>query len=263
MNIFIDQLGRKVKVKSNPKRIISLVPSITHLLYDLNLESEVVGITKFCIEPEHFLSTKKIIGGTKNPKLDCILELNPDLIIANKEENRLEDIVALESKVPVWVSDVKCMSDNLDFISKIGLCCNRELQALHLIQKIQLGINDLKCNQSHSKRPSIVYLIWKNPYMSVGQNTFIHDMLELTGFKNTFINMLRYPVTSKDEIHKLSPDFIFLSSEPYPFKESEFEEFKPFKTILVDGMAFSWFGSYVIKSFSYFGALNKQINPAL
>ena len=88
MNLFIDQLGRKVNIKSNPKRIISLVPSITHLLYDLNLESEVVGITKFCIEPEHFLSTKKIIGGTKNPKIDSILALNPDLIIANKEENR-------------------------------------------------------------------------------------------------------------------------------------------------------------------------------
>src|ERR1044071_8173916 len=106
MSLFIDQTGRNVTVPQKPRRIISLVPSQTELLFDLGLNDEVVGITKFCIHPAEWFQTKTRVGGTKQLKIDIIHELQPDLIIANKEENAREQIEELEKKFPVWISDI-------------------------------------------------------------------------------------------------------------------------------------------------------------
>ena len=126
---FADQLGREINLSSFPKKIISVVPSQTELLFDLALDDEVVGITKFCVHPDQWFYTKRRVGGTKSLNLDIIDSLNPDLIIANKEENTREQIEILINKYPVWISDVHDLETSSDMILRIGKITNRDRQA--------------------------------------------------------------------------------------------------------------------------------------
>ena len=107
MELFIDQLQSEIRLDRVPRRIVSLVPSQTELLYDLGLEDEVVGITKFCIHPNKWFSSKDRIGGTKSINIDQVKSLAPDLIIGNKEENTIEDIERLREIAPVWMSSAR------------------------------------------------------------------------------------------------------------------------------------------------------------
>ncbi len=118
MPIFTDQTGREVSIPSHPQRIISLVPSQTELLFDLGLEEQVAGITKFCVHPEKWFRSKTRIGGTKNIKSALIHQLQPDLIIANKEENVKEQVEELAAHYPVWVSDIHDLQSALDMIRR-------------------------------------------------------------------------------------------------------------------------------------------------
>lgn len=129
MKKFTDQLGKTHTFENTPKRIISLVPSQTELLYDLGLEDEIVGITKFCVHPFHFKSTKEIIGGTKNIKFDKIKALQPDIIIANKEENTQEIVEQLRTICPVWVTDIVTIADNNKMIEDFGNLFNKRTNA--------------------------------------------------------------------------------------------------------------------------------------
>src|SRR6187401_1807192 len=134
---FIDQTGRSVSIPNNPQRIISLVPSQTELLFDLGLDEEVIGITKFCVHPEHWFKTKTKIGGTKQLHLDKIKELQPDLIIANKEENAREQIEELAKDFPVWISDVNNLNDALKMIISIGDVVDKPIQAKEITHQIK------------------------------------------------------------------------------------------------------------------------------
>ena len=140
---YVDQLGRQVSVPSHPRKIISLVPSQTELLADLNLEEQVLGITKFCLRPQHWRSTKTIVGGTKQVHFDRIYALQPDLIIANKEENEREMIETLAKQYPVWLSDVKDLPSALDMIVQIGLITGRMKQAQELKNKVETTFKQL------------------------------------------------------------------------------------------------------------------------
>ena len=124
--IFIDQMHREVKIDSPPKRIVSLVPSQTELLYDLGLQDNIVGQTLFCIHPADKHKTKTIIGGTKKLKLELILALQPDLIIGNKEENEQQQIEYLMQNATVWMSDIYTLSDSLEMIKSIGEIVNKK-----------------------------------------------------------------------------------------------------------------------------------------
>ncbi|HTJ47869.1 MAG TPA: helical backbone metal receptor, partial [Cyclobacteriaceae bacterium] len=196
-----------------------------------------------------------IVGGTKNYWFDVIDELKPDLIIGNKEENEQEGILQLKQKYPVWMSDIVTWEDSLAMIKSIGVITNRIAEADHIINQIQHSFSAIK---KHNKK-SVLYLIWKKPWMGVGNNTFIHVMLEKIGLQNCLQPLSRYPELNDDEIRSLKPDLIFLSSEPYPFKEKHIEELKklcPQATImLVDGEMFSWYGSRLIKAAPYFNSL--------
>ncbi len=251
--IHIDQLGREVEISRKPERIISLVPSQTELLFDLGLEERVVGITKFCVHPEEWFRIKTRVGGTKKLHFDVIRELNPDLIIANKEENNREDIEALEKDFPVWVSDVTDLDSALDMIRSVAAITDSD--ASQLIDKIETGFAELQPLNS-SKR--VLYLIWKNPFMAAGSGTFITDMLQRSGFENV-VSQTRYPELTEQQIIDLNPEVILLSSEPFPFKEKhikELQEFLPNTTIkLVDGEMFSWYGSRLKYAPSYFSEL--------
>lgn len=252
-----DQLNRTVHLSGIPRRIISLVPSQTELLYDLGLDEEVVGITKFCVHPRSWFQTKKRVGGTKKLHVEIIRQLQPDLIIANKEENNQSDIEALEKEFPVWVSDIQTIRDALGMIAAIGEMTAKEQTASHLIQHLQKAFN----NPIPQKRRA-VYAIWCNPWMFAGTDTFITEMMREAGFEN-IIQDSRYPILDEEQIKSLNPEYILLSSEPFPFAEKHKTHWKNIlpdtEVILVDGEYFSWYGSRMLKAIDYFRTLNETL----
>lgn len=270
MPFYTDQLSRTVEIPSPPKRIISLVPSQTELLYDLGLEKEVVGITKFCVHPQKWFREKQRVGGTKNINIKKITALQPDLIIANKEENVQEQIEHLSKEFTVWVSDVNNLDDAYEMMASIGEITGRGASAEQLINQIktafsQLQIPDLSAVTSVKvgSKPQTAYLIWKDPYMTVGGDTFIHHLMEKAGFQNVFADKQRYPVVTIADLLIANCQLLFLSSEPYPFKQmhiAELQQHLPHaKVVLVDGEMFSWYGSRMLQAPAYFRALHEQI----
>lgn len=239
----IDQMGTVLELSEIPQRIVCLVPSITELLVDLGLESAIVGCTKFCVRPLHLRSRQRIVGGTKNIRLEKVKELSPDLIIANKEENTREDVEYLAGQFPTWVSQVRTVTEAEEMITRLGRLFATEGRAKAIIaaNRKTLDLHRLPTTQKS------LYLIWREPWMSVGGDTYIHDVMQQLGYVNVVGDQLRYPSLSVDEISELAPTRIMLSSEPYPFKQEHLEEWKELlphvKVELVDGEFFSWYGS--------------------
>lgn len=258
MPVFTDQLGRWVEVPASPRSIVSLVPSITELLYTLQLDNEVTGITKFCIHPQHWFKQKTRIGGTKNIKPETIHELQPDLIIANKEENVKEQVEELATQYPVWLTDVNNLADALEMIEQIGRITNRLNNAIHLVSQINSAFTSLKPATTNKKAG---YLIWRNPYMTIGKDTFIHDMLLRCGLQNIFANTTRYPAIDSWQLKQC--DVLLLSSEPFPFQQKHIDELQSqlpnTKIMLVDGEMFSWHGSRLLNAPAYFNSLLQSI----
>ena len=256
----IDQLGRKLVFETHPKRIVSLVPSQTELLHYLGLENEVIGITKFCVHPNKWFRNKTRIGGTKNVNIDAVKALKPDLIIANKEENVKEQIDALQAIAPVWVSDVNNLEDALQMIEAIGFLTGENGKANSLLEKIKFSFNLLK---TQNNQLNACYLIWREPYMTVGGDTFINIMLGFCGFKNVFQNAYRYPEITVQQLASLNCEIVLLSSEPYPFKQKHIDEIQAIlpntKIILVDGEMFSWYGNRLLQAADYFKALRTTV----
>ncbi|HEX7846592.1 MAG TPA: helical backbone metal receptor [Chitinophagaceae bacterium] len=256
----VDQTGQVVTISKTPKRIISLVPSQTELLFDLGLDNEVVGITKFCVNPEQWFRSKTRVGGTKQLKMDIIHSLQPDLIIANKEENVKEQVEELQKLYPVWTSDINNLDDAYEMIEQVGSITGKEVTAIEMITRIKKSFAHLK---TINTKPKTIYLIWKDPYMTVGGDTFIHSMMEAAGFENVFTNEKRYPEITSDQLQKLKPELLLLSSEPFPFKEKHIEELRSIlpqtKILLVDGEMFSWYGSRLLLSPGYFTTLQEQV----
>ena len=259
--IYTDQLGRQVELTDSPKRIVSVVPSQTELLHYLGLEEEVVGITKFCIHPEEWFRTKPRIGGTKQLHIQKILELKPDLVIANKEENVQEQIEELAQYLPVWVSDVNTLHEAVDMIASIGELVGQKSKALGLVEVLKTSFATL--HKPGRLTPRTCYLIWKDPYMTIGGDTFIHDMLQQAGFTNLFADKNRYPEVSIEELNAMGCEVLLLSSEPYPFQQKHIYELQarlPHTAIvLVNGELFSWYGSRLLHSPAYFEQLQQQI----
>lgn len=235
-----DQMGREVVITSQPRRIVSLVPSQTEFLIDIG--APVVGRTKFCIHPSEKVKDISIIGGTKNFRIDAIRELKPDLVIGNKEENYEEGIAELEREFPVWMSDIYTLDDSLKMMSTIGQLVGKKAKTETILIECQEALEKVKGTRSGK----VIYLIWKNPWMGAGKNTFIDQMLSHLGYEN-LLKYERYPELTDEQISDLNPDEILFSSEPFPFKESHLEEavnqWPKSKSQLVDGELFSWYGS--------------------
>ena len=260
MPLYTDQLNRVVDIPFSPQRIVSLVPSQTELLYDLGLEARVVGITKFCVHPEKWFREKQRVGGTKTVDLEKIRMLHPDLIIANKEENVKEQVEALAKDFPVWISDVNKLDQAFKMIDSIGAITGQQERAGSIAAKIQLGFSQL---QTQNPKRQTAYLIWKEPYMTVGGDTFIHDMLNQAGFQNVFYTSTRYPPISLADLQASACELVLLSSEPYPFNQKHVNELQQHlpgkKIVLVNGELFSWYGSRLLQAPSYFNSLRKEL----
>jgi ABC-type Fe3+-hydroxamate transport system substrate-binding protein len=250
-----DPLGNSLRIDHAPQRIVSLVPSLTELLYDLGLRNEVAGITKFCIHPDEWFRTKKRIGGTKTVHLGEVRALKPDLILANKEENVQEQVEALAAEFPTWSSDITTLEGALDAIRSIGQLVHREGEARALVARILDAFEELE--PVFENRPDTGYLIWRDPWMTVGHDTFIHDMMERLGVHNAFSDRTRYPEISIEEMQRC--EYLLLSSEPYPFKQAHVAELQAqlphTHILLVDGELFSWYGSRLLHSPAYFSEL--------
>lgn len=265
MKTFTDQLGNQHTFETTPKRIISLVPSQTELLCDLGLEESIIGITKFCVHPYHLKSTKKIIGGTKKVHVEKIRLLQPDIIIANKEENTIEMVEDLSKICPVWVTDIITLDDNLKMIEDFGTLFNKRIEAQKWIDKINFASNDFLHFVKEKEVKKVAYFIWANPYMVAGNNTFINEMLKLNNFKNIYQNSHdRYPEVNIENIRiEGNPDLVLLSSEPFPFTDNHAFELGRYThhaiTLFVDGEMFSWYGSRIIKAFEYFKKMHQKI----
>ena len=262
--LFIDQLGRSILTNLNsPQRIISLVPSQTELLFDLGLDEEVVGITKFCIYPKEKVAQKEKVGGTKNLNIEKIIALKPTLIIANKEENEKEQIEELEKHFHVWISDVIDLESALEMIAAVGKMTGKEKEAKTLTQNISKIFVPLVPSW---ETKSVAYFIWQNPLMVAGNATFINDMLQRCGFQNCFQNLSgHYPEINEEQLQQANPEVILLSSEPFPFQEKHVEAFRKIcpqaKIMLVDGELFSWYGSRLLHAPSYFQKLAASLQP--
>jgi ABC-type Fe3+-hydroxamate transport system substrate-binding protein len=259
MPVYQDQMNHSVEVPSIPKRILSIVPSQTELLFDLGLDNEIIGITKFCIHPFDKVTSKIKIGGTKTLDTDLIKKLKPDLIIGNKEENERSQVEELMELFPVWMSDIADLSGAIDMIQRVGEIVNRDNEAEKLVRSIRFGFDALNIKTQGLR---VAYLIWRKPYIIAGKGTFIDDMLQKCSFTNVF-DTERYPEVTTEQLIAARPDIVLLSSEPYPFKEKHITEFKtilPGSIIkLVDGELFSWYGSRLLHAPSYFEELSKLI----
>ncbi len=260
--LFTDQMLREVRLNTSPQRIISLVPSQTELLYDLGLGDRVVGITKFCLHPDAWYRGKHRVGGTKSVNFDKVRDLNPDLIIGNKEENERSNIEALDESYPLWMSDIYNLQEALEMIGSIGDLTDTRDAAAELIQNIETAFKDFDswvAEHVHN-RPSVAYFIWQDPDYCAGKNTFIDAMIERCGMRN-YLNSERYPEFEMDGDEV--PDYIFLSSEPFPFKNKHMDNFrKKFpnsKVVLVDGEMFSWYGSRLALAPTYFKSLLQEL----
>jgi ABC-type Fe3+-hydroxamate transport system substrate-binding protein len=261
---YVDQIGVEHSFKTTPKRIISLVPSQTELLYDLGLEEEIIGITKFCVHPKHLKATKQIIGGTKQVKFDKIKALQPDIIIANKEENTKEIVEELSKICPVWVTNIVTIEDNFQMISDFGKLFNKRTEAQKWNDKITFAYRDFQNFIKDKPFRKVAYFIWANPYMVAGKDTFINEMLTLNRFQNIYSEKGRYPEIELEKIRQEGdPEVVFLSSEPFPFKDEHAFEIgrntHHAKTIFVDGEMFSWYGSRLLKAFDYFKQLHQRL----
>lgn len=269
MKTLTDQIGNQHTFENSPKRIISLVPSQTELLYDLGLEESLVGITKFCVHPYHLKSTKTIVGGTKQVKIDKIKELNPDIIICNKEENTLEIVEELRKICTVWVTNIITIEDNFQMITDFGQLFNCRTESQKINDKLNFAFQDFKHFIKDKPSKKVAYFIWANPYMVAGGDNFINELLKLNNFENIYDNHPkyegRYPeiVVQKMRIQG-DPDIIFLSSEPFPFKDEHAFELGRHThhatTVFVDGEMFSWYGSRLLKAFDYFKKLHEKLN---
>ena len=259
---FTDQMGREIEINFPPKRIISLVPSQTELLFDLGLKKEILGITKFCKHPKDKFKHTTKIGGTKKLFLEKIKSLQPDLIIGNKEENEQQQIKELMKHFPVWISDIETLADATEMIEQIGELVNKKEEALKISLHIKSDFENLIESLKATSPKSAAYFIWKNPNMLAGKQTFINEMLPYCGLNN-ILELNRYPELSDKELHKLNPEVVLLSSEPYPFKEKHIKEFETIwpnaKVKLVDGEMFSWYGSRLIKAADYFKNLLSEL----
>lgn len=255
-----DQMGHTLTLENSPKRIVSLVPSQTELLFDLGLDNEIVGVTRFCIHPHHARKTRMTVGGTKKFDLERIIDLKPDLIIGNKEENYPEGINFLRKRFPVWMSDILSLDDALSMITSVSGLTGRQPTGDKLVNEIRMAFTNIK------SLPTLrtLYLMWHNPWMGAAPKTFIHEIMTRMGLVNVLADQERYPELDEQTILSLRPELILLSSEPFPFAEKHKRHLRSLlpdsQVMLVNGEYFSWYGSRLRLTAAYAGELASQLN---
>jgi len=269
-----DDLGFRLELKSPPRRIISLVPSWTETLFAMGFGSEVVGVTKFCVEPADAVASIEKIGGTKNPDLRAIARLEPDFVIANAEENRREDVEKIrEQGVAVFTTYPKTIPGAVESILKLGTALGKESDANTMAREIVRNVSGIEASVGvWSKLPFRVFCpIWKNPWMAFNADTYAHDVLRMLGFNNIFASAgERYPTTTLAEAIERKPDIVLLPDEPYEFKDRDIEELKKVlppglarRVMIVSGRDLHWYGVHMVKGLTTLASKLARLRAAL
>jgi ABC-type Fe3+-hydroxamate transport system substrate-binding protein len=257
-----DARNETVRLDRPPRRIVSLVPSQTELLAHLGLDETVAGITRFCVRPDHWRAEKAIVGGTKEVDIDRVRALDPDLILANLEENTQDDVAALDEVAPVFVTQVKTVTEALDMIRTVGHLTDASGHTSTLAGKVISRFSQLP----DFSTLRTAYLIWREPYMTVGGDTFIHDVMSWGGFDNAFGDQTRYPEVTLDTLAEMNLDLLLCSSEPFPFHQKEeftqeLRDALPHTSVeVVDGQPFSWYGPRLLDTPTYLKELRERLS---
>ena len=252
-----DDLGFRVELAAPPRRIVSLVPSWTETLFTLGLDREVVGVTRFCTEPADKVATVPRIGGTKNPDIAAIIGLGPDLVIANAEENRREDVERLRADgIPVFTTYPRTIAQAVESILRLGRVLARMSEADALARDIVRSVSAIEASLGvwSKLRLRTFCPIWKNPWMAFNADTYAHDVLRMLGFNNVYASAgERYPATTLDEALERRPDVILLPDEPYLFDDGDVEEIKTVmpaplsrRVLIVSGRDLHWYGVHMV-----------------
>jgi ABC-type Fe3+-hydroxamate transport system substrate-binding protein len=255
----VDSSGVAVELERPPRRIVSLVPSLTETLCALGLADALVGITVYCIEPREVVAGKTRIGGEKNPDLEKIRRLEPDLVIANIEENLREHVEALRAwSIPVWVTYPRTVADGIGLITELGAVTGTEARAAEIVGEIQPLYERVRSSASRRPAVPVFYPIWRAPYMTINRDTYIHDMLSVCGARNIFADRPeRYPTVTLDEVAAARPTVILLPDEPFRFRRAHVADFAGYTEVpavrdgrihLVDGKPFSWHGPRIAEA---------------
>jgi ABC-type Fe3+-hydroxamate transport system substrate-binding protein len=243
----------------NSMRIISLVPSVTETLFELGLGDQIVAITRWCTRPPEQVRMKPKIGGTKNPKIDQIAQLNPDLVILDCDENRMEDAKALEKFGIKTVSIFpKTINDSVKMLQDFGKMFSVETKTEEWIMEIEQRRKAVR-----RERIRTLILIWRAPYMTVNFDTYVHSAAQMFGFDNVFASHpLRYPKVTAKEIQNANPECVLFPDEPYPFRskhiemfKKEFPELKAVQTnrlLTFDGSYIAWHGYGTLRALREF-----------
>lgn len=256
----VDAAGRRVCLPVFPSRIISLVPSITETLFVLGLHERVIGVTRFCTEPSAGVAAKAKVGGQKNPDLVRIHSLQPDVVIANIEENRREDVEALEAMgIAVYATYPRTVEQGIAMIRELGRVTGTEQEASSIALMIDSIYREISTDVAGHRPVRVFCPVWRKPYMSINRDTYVHDVLRTCGGENVFAEKSdRYPTISLAEVAACDPEVILLPDEPYPFHARHLVDFQPFEDAIpalrngrvhfIDGKLLSWYGPRIGES---------------
>jgi len=247
-----------VRPDTPARRIVSLVPSLTESLFALGLGDRVVGVTDWCVHPAAAVAALPRVGGTKTPHLDAVRALRPDLVLANREENRKRDVERLEADgLPVWVTYPRTVRDGALLLRELAALGADEEAVDRVVVPVEQAVDE--ASRVRPLRPSRVFCpIWKGPWMSVGADTYAHDLLSLCGGENVFAERAdrRYPRVSEEDIVAAAPEVVLLPDEPYRFGAPEVEALRCLdvpaarngRIHCIDGTLVSWYGPRIAQA---------------
>jgi ABC-type Fe3+-hydroxamate transport system substrate-binding protein len=263
---FADASGVVVTLPAPPRRIVSLIPSITETLFVLGLGDAVVGCTVYCTHPPEGVAGKVRVGGEKNPKLDLIRELAPDLVVANVEENTREHVDTLRGwGIPVYVTYPRTVAEGIRLVRELGRLTDAGERGAEIAAALEARLAETRARLAGHRPARVFCPIWRKPYMTINADTYIHDMLATCGGENVFAGLpKRYPEVTLADVALAGPDVIVLPDEPYRFRRAHVADFAAHPEIpalrdgrvhLVDGKLLSWYGPRIEEALTRLTAL--------
>ncbi len=266
-DFLVDASGHRHQPHSGPARIVSLVPSLTELVCDLGLAGQLVGRTGFCIHPRAILKTIPKVGGTKDVNLARLRELAPTHVIVNVDENRRECVEEIAACVPHVIVTHPCTpEDNLPVYRLLGAIFGREAEAARLCADLAAALDEARAVGASLPAEKVLYLIWREPWMTVARSTYISAMLAVVGWQTVpEADEPRYPAFEWDAPWLAGVARVFLSSEPYRFRDSHLAEVAAASgrpAALIDGEMASWYGSRAVAGLRYLTELRRTLAGA-
>lgn len=241
------------------RRIVSLIPSITEILFAIGAGDRVVGCTIYCTEPAEGVATKTRVGGEKNPKLELIRDLGADLVIANVEENVREHVETLRAwGIAVHVTYPRTVAEGIRLVGELGELLEAGSRAREIETALRARHDEVRAAAA-GRRPRRVFCpIWRRPYMTINRDTYVHDMLAVAGGENVFASAAkRYPEVTLEEVAAAAPEVVLLPDEPYRFRAVHRGDFAAYPDLpavrdgrlpLVDGKLLSWYGPRIAEA---------------